>query len=66
MDLQVGDVITLKKQHPCGSKQWTILRSGADFRLQCKGCGHLVMIGRPQLEKNVRDVVRPDKKQPTE
>ena len=38
MDIRVGDIITLKKQHPCGSKDWEVLRIGADFRLKCKGC----------------------------
>ena len=40
MDIRVGDIITLKKQHPCGSKDWEVLRIGADFRLKCKGCDH--------------------------
>ena len=43
---EVGDVVTLKKPHPCGSKEWEILRVGADFRLKCLGCGHQIMIAR--------------------
>ena len=58
MDIRVGDVITLKKQHPCGSKDWEVLRIGADFRLKCKGCGHQIMIPRPQVEKNIRNIQR--------
>ncbi|MBP3577057.1 MAG: DUF951 domain-containing protein [Lachnospiraceae bacterium] len=57
VDIQIGDVITLKKQHPCGSKEWEVLRVGMDFRLKCKGCEHQVMIPRKQLEKNVRQIV---------
>jgi len=57
MDIQIGDVVTLKKQHPCGSKEWEVLRVGMDFRLKCKGCEHQVMIPRKQLEKNVRQIV---------
>lgn len=57
MDIQIGDVVTLKKQHPCGSKEWEVLRVGMDFRLKCMGCDHQVMIPRKQLEKNVRQVV---------
>lgn len=57
MDIQIGDVVTLKKQHPCGSKEWEVLRVGMDFRLKCLGCDHQVMIPRKQLEKNVRQVV---------
>ena len=47
----VGDIIRLKKQHPCGSKEWEILRVGADFRLKCLGCGHQIMIARRLVEK---------------
>ena len=57
MDIQVGDVVTLKKQHPCGSKEWEVLRVGMDFRLKCMGCGHQVMIPRKQVEKNIRQGV---------
>ena len=42
----VGDIVTLKKGHPCGSKEWEILRVGADFRLKCMGCGHMIMVPR--------------------
>ena len=58
MDIQVGDILKMKKQHPCGSSEWEVLRIGADFRLKCKGCGHQIMIPRPKAEKNVRTVVR--------
>lgn len=57
MDIQVGDILKLKKQHPCGSKEWEVLRVGADFRLKCMGCGHQIMIARRQAEKNVKEVV---------
>lgn len=56
MDLQVGDVVTLKKPHPCGSKDWELLRVGMDFRLKCVGCGHQVMMERKVVEKNVRGI----------
>lgn len=56
MDIQIGDVITLKKQHPCGSKEWEVLRVGMDFRLKCMGCEHQIMIPRKQAEKNIRKV----------
>ena len=51
MDLQVGEIIRLKKQHPCGSSEWEILRTGMDFRLKCMGCGRQVMLPRKQVEK---------------
>ena len=56
MEIQVGDVVTLKKQHPCGSKEWEVLRVGMDFRLKCMGCEHQVMIPRKQVEKNIRQI----------
>ncbi|MGN0307174.1 MAG: DUF951 domain-containing protein [Lachnospiraceae bacterium] len=58
MDIQTGDIVTMKKQHPCGSKDWRVLRIGADFRLKCEGCGHQIMIARPQAEKNIRKVLK--------
>ena len=56
MDIQVGEILRLKKQHPCGSKEWEVLRIGADFRLKCMGCGHQIMIARTAVEKNVREI----------
>lgn len=58
MDIQVGDILKMKKQHPCGSAEWEVLRIGADFRLKCTGCGHQIMIPRVKAEKNVRGVTR--------
>ncbi len=58
MDIQVGDILKMKKQHPCGSSEWEVLRIGADFRLKCTGCGHQIMIPRVKAEKNVRGVTR--------
>ena len=49
MDYQVGDIVKLKKPHPCGSQEWEILRVGADFRLKCLGCGHQVMVSRKYM-----------------
>lgn len=55
MNYEVGDIVKLKKQHPCGSNEWEILRVGADFRLKCMGCGHQIMIARRLVEKNTKD-----------
>lgn len=54
MDFRIGDVIKMKKQHPCGTNQWEITRVGMDFRLKCQGCGHQVMLPRKQIEKSFR------------
>lgn len=56
LDIQVGDILKMKKKHPCGSAEWEVLRIGADFRLKCAGCGHQIMIPRPKAEKNVRGI----------
>ncbi len=53
MNFQVGDIVEMKKQHPCGSKQWEILRVGMDFRIKCQ-CGHTVMLPRTKFEKAVK------------
>ena len=58
MDIQVGDILTMKKKHPCGSCQWEVLRIGADFKLRCAGCGHEVMGARSKFEKNIKSVDR--------
>ena len=49
----------MKKEHPCGSKEWLVLRTGMDFRLRCRGCGHEVMLPRSKAEKNIRNIIRP-------
>ncbi len=56
MDYAVGDIVKLKKKHPCGSQEWEILRVGADFRLKCLGCGHQIMTARKLVEKNTRGI----------
>ncbi len=58
MDIQVGDILTMKKPHPCGSREWQVLRIGADFKLRCCGCAHEVMGPRSKFEKNVRQIKR--------
>ena len=62
MDIRVGDILTMKKPHPCGSARWLVLRIGADFRLRCTGCGHEVMGARSKFEKNVKKIERSEEK----
>ena len=57
MDFSVGDIVQMKKSHPCGSSQWEILRTGIDFRIKCCGCGHMVMLPRVKFEKNVKKII---------
>ena len=54
---EVGDIVCLKKPHPCGSNEWNILRVGADFRLECRGCGHQIMVERRLVEKNTKKLI---------
>ncbi len=56
MHIQVGDVLELRKQHPCGSRDWLVLRVGMDFKLRCLGCGHEVMLPRSKAEKAVKKI----------
>ena len=60
MAIKVGDILLMKKEHPCGEKRWSVLRTGADLRLKCVGCGHEIMLPRFKIEKNIRQVIRDD------
>ena len=60
MDIRVGDILVLKKIHPCGACRWEVLRIGADFKLRCLGCGREVMGPRAKFEKMIRQVDRSD------
>jgi len=56
MQYEVGDIVKLKKKHPCGSFEWEIMRVGADFRLKCLGCNHQVMMARKLVEKSIKEI----------
>ena len=60
MDIRVGDILVMKKAHPCGSNRWLVTRTGADFKLRCMGCGRDVMGPRSKFERNVKQIERPD------
>lgn len=53
----VGDVVQLRKEHPCGSDEWEVMRTGMDFRMKCLGCGHVVMLPRKRFERSVKRIV---------
>jgi hypothetical protein len=57
MEIRLNDILVMKKAHPCGEKRWMVLRTGADLRLRCLGCGHEVMVARFKIEKNIRQIV---------
>ena len=56
---EVGDFVTLKKQHPCGSSEWEVIRVGADIKIKCQGCGRIVMLDREVFQKRALKVLRP-------
>ena len=54
----IGDIVKMRKSHPCGSQEWEIQRTGLDFGLKCQGCGRYVMIPRPKFEKAVKSIIK--------
>ncbi len=61
MDVRVGDKLIMKKNHPCGSNEFAVLRIGMDFRIRCLGCGREVMAPRVKAEKNIKRIERTEK-----
>lgn len=57
MNVNVGDRVEMKKQHPCGGNIFTILRIGMDFKIRCEKCGREVMVPRNKIEKNIRRII---------
>ncbi len=57
MILSLGDVVQMRKAHPCGSDRWEIIRTGADIKIKCLGCGRIVMLDRPEFEKRVKKIL---------
>lgn len=58
MDFEVGQLIRMKKPHPCGENRWEILRTGMDFRLRCTGCERQVMVPRKLVEKRFKEFIQ--------
>lgn len=61
LEVSVGDIVVLKKNHPCGCNRFVVLRTGVDFKLRCEKCGHEIMTPRIKIEKSVKNVVRQEK-----
>ena len=57
MEIKLGDIVRLKKKHPCGSDQWQVVRLGADIGIKCLGCQRRVLLERPVFERRVRDFI---------
>ena len=63
MELHLHDKVELKKQHPCGSSVWEVLRVGMDIKLRCTGCGHELMLPRRKVEKSIRKIITEEGKE---
>lgn len=58
MDIRLNDILEMKKEHPCGCKQFLVLRAGMDFRIRCVKCEREVMVPRVKIEKSIKKVIR--------
>lgn len=54
----IGDIVKMRKTHPCGGTDWEVLRVGMDFRIKCLKCNRVVMLPRPKFERAVKMVVK--------
>ena len=57
MDIKIGDILEMKKPHPCGCKNFLVLRIGMDFKIKCENCGREVMVPRNKIEKNIKKII---------
>ena len=58
-EIRLGDIVQTRKQHPCGSSEWTVIRTGADIKIRCNGCGRIVMMDRETFLKRRKKVLEP-------
>jgi hypothetical protein len=63
-DLEMYDVVRLRKPHPCGSRDWLIIRLGADIRLKCLGCGRRIMLSRRDVAKRLKRILSEEERPP--
>jgi len=61
LDLSIGDIVRMKKSHPCGNSLWEVTRLGADIGLACQKCRRYVMLPRSYLERRIREVLPRDR-----
>lgn len=57
MDIRLDDRVKMRKPHPCGGDEWTVIRVGADIKIRCLGCGRIVMLERPVFEKRLKKIL---------
>ena len=58
VNVQVGDILEMKKNHPCGANRFAVLRVGMDFRIKCEGCGHEMLVPRLKIERHIKRIHR--------
>ena len=63
IQLDAGDIIKMKKKHPCGSDEWQIVKTGADVKLRCCGCSHEIILKRSLVEKNTKKIQKKENKE---
>ncbi len=56
-EFELGDLVQMRKKHPCGTDKWTIIRVGADIKIRCQGCGRIVMMDRMEFVKRMKKVL---------
>lgn len=57
MQYKLGDIVIMKKGHPCGANEWEIVRLGADIKIKCRGCARCVMMPRIEFNKKLKKIV---------
>lgn len=60
MDYKLGSIVIMRKQHPCGTNKWEIIRMGADIKIKCLNCGRSIMLPRIEFNKKLKKVVDSD------
>lgn len=56
-DYDLNDIVEMKKAHPCGTNRWKIIRMGMDIKIECTGCGHIVMLSRREFERKMKKIL---------
>ena len=56
-DYDLNDIVVMKKAHPCGTNRWKIIRMGMDIKIECTGCGHIVMLPRREFERKMKKIL---------
>lgn len=56
-DYDLNDIVEMKKAHPCGTNRWKIIRMGMDIKIECEGCGHIVMLPRREFERKLKKII---------